>query len=110
MATPTKDAPPTRHKTAAPKPGAKPTGPMDAVDVLMADHREAEAPRVAGVEQPEQPPVHALGDRRLEHRAVTDREQPVAEPGDGEQRHRDDQRRGGGGVVSPSASAPSPPK
>jgi hypothetical protein len=43
MATPTKDAPPTRHKTAAPKPGAKPTGPMDAVDVLMADHREAEA-------------------------------------------------------------------
>lgn len=43
MAAPTKDTPPTRHKTAAPKPGAKPTGHMDAVDVLMADHREAEA-------------------------------------------------------------------
>jgi hypothetical protein len=42
MATPTKDAVPTRRKTAAPKPGAHPTGAMDAVDVLMADHREAE--------------------------------------------------------------------
>jgi hypothetical protein len=43
MATPTKDAPPTRQKTAAPVPGSTPTGPMDAVDVLMADHREAES-------------------------------------------------------------------
>lgn len=40
--TPAADSPPTRHKTAAPKPGSKPTGHMDAVDVLMADHREAE--------------------------------------------------------------------
>ncbi len=40
--TPTDDSPPTRRKTGAPKPGSMPTGPMDAVDVLMADHREAE--------------------------------------------------------------------
>lgn len=42
MATPTKDAPPTRRKTAAPKPGSTPTGAMDAVDLLMKDHREVE--------------------------------------------------------------------
>jgi hypothetical protein len=41
--TPADDSPPTRRKTAAPKPGAHPTGHMDAVDILMADHREAEA-------------------------------------------------------------------
>ncbi len=40
--TPADESPPTRRKTAAPKPGAHPTGHMDAVDVLMADHREAE--------------------------------------------------------------------
>jgi hypothetical protein len=40
--TPASDTPPARRKTAAPKPGATPTGPMDAVDLLMADHREAE--------------------------------------------------------------------
>jgi hypothetical protein len=41
--TPADESPPTRRKTAAPKPGAHPTGHMDAIDVLMADHREAEA-------------------------------------------------------------------
>jgi hypothetical protein len=40
--TPTDESPPARRKTAAPKPGSTPTGHMDAVDVLMADHREAE--------------------------------------------------------------------
>lgn len=40
--TPADEAPPTSRKKAAPKPGSTPTGPMDAVDVLMADHREAE--------------------------------------------------------------------
>lgn len=43
MATPFKDAIPTRRKTAAPKPGSTPTGAMDAVDLLMKDHREVEA-------------------------------------------------------------------
>jgi hypothetical protein len=42
MAATDKNAPPSRRKTAAPKPGSMPTGHMDAVDVLMADHREAE--------------------------------------------------------------------
>ena len=41
--TPAADTPPARRKTAAPKPGAKPTGHMDAVDLLMEDHLEAEA-------------------------------------------------------------------
>jgi hypothetical protein len=40
---PADDAPPSRRKTAAPKPGANPTGHLDAVDFLMKDHREAEA-------------------------------------------------------------------
>ncbi|MGE0830011.1 MAG: hemerythrin domain-containing protein [Hyphomonadaceae bacterium] len=31
-----------RRKTAAPKPGATPKGAMDAVDLLMKDHRDAE--------------------------------------------------------------------
>jgi hypothetical protein len=43
MPTPSKDAIPTRRKTAAPKPGSTPTGAMDAVDLLMKDHREVEA-------------------------------------------------------------------
>lgn len=41
--TPDEHSPPTRRKTAAPKPNTTPRGHYDAVDVLMADHRDAEA-------------------------------------------------------------------